>query len=208
MVYRIFLASLVLVSFGGGAWSQGVEQTSLQMESGSIMPTWDVKWYVLTAPEAFGPAPIGRSTFPLEFSHDWGSGPLFLTYSDRIGFKASTIIYVPFKAEVGFRFVATARNGLELYIDGHKVFDYYAVVDDVNVDEWYVLSPGLHRLELRYQHWTGVAYIAFEVGIESDAALWFVLALQQELEALNEQIRVLQQRVAALEEEIDRLRSQ
>lgn len=205
---RIFAVSLLFVGVSVGAWCQGIQQTSLQIQVTGIMPTWDVRWYILTDPEVFGPSPVGRSVLPLEFARDWGSGPVYSTYRDRIGFKAFTTIYVPFDVELGFRFVATARNGLELYIDGRKVFDYYAVVDDVNIDEWYVLPPGLHRLELRYQHWTGVAYISFELGVETDAALWFALALLQQLDTLNEQIQALQQRVATLEERLDQLESE
>lgn len=207
MASRLFLV-LVFVGAGVGAWCQGSQQTSLQTQVSGIMPTWDVRWYVLTSPEVFGPNVIGRSTFPLEFARDWGSGALYLTYKDRIGFKAFTSIYVPFDIEIGFRFVVTARNGVELYIDGRRVFDYYAVIDDVNVDEWHVLSPGLHRLELRYQHWSGVAYIRFELGIESDAALWLVLGLQKQLETLSQQIQVLQQRITSLEEELEQALSQ
>lgn len=214
---RLVLLWLVLGGIAMSVWCWGAQQTvdsinpiGSRIQVRDIMPTWDVRWYILVDPEGFGPRPIGRTTFPLEFAQDWGRGPLYLTYRDRIGFIATTTIYVPFDSPIGFRVVATARNGLELYINRWEAFDYYAIFDDVNVDEWYILQPGLNLLELRYQHWEGEAYIYFEVGIETDPVLWFAVAFQQQLEilneqleALNEQYQILQQRIAVLEERLE-----
>jgi len=207
-MFKFLLNTLWMVVFGTSfVFAQAMQPTGLQVDPDSSMPQWEVYWYVLTEPGVFAPHVIGRSFFPLEFVKDWGLGPVYSVYEDRIGFKASTTIYVPFDFDVGFRFIANARNGLAFYIDGRKIFDHYAVLDDVNVDQWYTLSPGWHRLELHYQHWTGEAYVSFEIGVETDALLWYGLTLQRKLDALSEQISVLQQKITALEEEISRLKA-
>lgn len=189
-------------------FAQVAKASGLQTDYETLMPQWDVVWYPLAKPGVFGPHAIGRSKWPLEFKKDWGFGPVYSVYENRIGFKAYTTIYVPFDFEVGFRFVATARNGLALYIDGKEVFNYYAVFDDVNVDRWYTLSPGLHRLELHYQHWTGEAYVNFEIGVETDASLWFSIVLERRLKDLVKQVELLQQRIHALEEALGEISSQ
>ena len=170
---------------------------------GTINPTWDVHWYVMSSPGDFTQQEIGESSFPLNFSYDWGYGTVYAGYEDYIGFKAYLNIYVPVSKE--FYFEIGADDGAALYIDGEqvlKLWSRYTLFRGYNKTCWYELSAGWHRLELWFFEWTGKASILFKI---SDIKEWKSQLIWKNLQDLQTKIDALEAKERSLQDEVETL---
>ncbi len=167
---------------------------------GTINPTWDVHWYVMTSPGIFGQQEIGESSFSLNFSHDWGYGPIYAGHADRIGFKAYLNLYVPVSKE--FYFEIGADDGAALYIDGEpvlKLWSLYRLFRGHNKACWYELSAGWHSLELWFFEWTGDASMLFNM---SDLAEWRDQLIWKNLQDLQGRLEGVEAKERSLQDEV------
>ncbi len=155
----------------------------------TINPTWRVTWYEVVSPRVFG-RELGTSSFPLNFSRNWGYGNIFRQHQDHIGFKATLSFYVPQPKD--FHFEIAADDGAALYIDGKLVisdlWSLYTFIRGHTKSCWYRLSAGLHNFELWYFEWEGKASVKFSL---SDLHEWQTQLIWKTLKNLTDKIGAL-----------------
>ena len=125
----------------------------------ALEPTssWEVHWYEVVEPGVFGDE-MGVTTFPLNFSFDWGYGRVYKKW-DHVGFRAWAMIYI--SSDAYCYFSISANNGVSLYVDGKKIIDHWNKKGPGNYSIRYFLAAGWHKLELHYYEWEDKAWLSF-----------------------------------------------
>jgi len=132
-----------------------------------VFAQWDVTWRTLTGDLQWG-AEVGTSKFSGTFDYNWGSGIVFLTYDDFIGFEATMQVRMQRDGPVTFTIGSDDVSWLDvddmsevifLGAGGYKTGSYTMY-----------LSQGAHTLTLWYYDKRGYARVSFEC--DSDILMW------------------------------------
>lgn len=124
---------------------------------------WAVEWSTLSGDLEWG-GTVGSASFAGEFDYSYGSGQIFGSYDDYIGFIATATINVPRSGPISFRI--GSDDGSRLLVDGTLVIDNwnrgsYRVKNTV-----LNLNPGIHSLTFRYYEVTGNARVSFSTDLD------------------------------------------
>jgi hypothetical protein len=194
----------------------------------SLSNCWDVMWYDMEYPGEFGIC-IKRESFPFQFSKDWSDGkilnfPASFIYpqwrDDKVGFKAHCELYVP-EAQT-YSFTVAANNGFRLWIDDNLVLDSWQRL--IGKKGWRTgrakreLSIGFHKLALWYYEWDEAAEVSFKTTLtpfdlaglseEHEHCLTQLILLQERVQKLEEENKMLEEDKVTLQAEVSKLEKQ
>jgi hypothetical protein len=129
---------------------------------------WQVTWYTITVSGQWG-ASIGTQLFDSTFYYNWGSGSVYGSYSDGIGFKAQANFYL--EAAGMYTFTLGSDDGSRLYIDEAIAINLWSEHDYQEDSSLQGLSEGWHNMTIWYYDWTGPARVYFNVD-KGDLFTW------------------------------------
>jgi len=169
----------------------------------SLLPlagNWDVQFYKVLYSWGYFGSTIGDKlydVFPSLFHMDWGEGAIVGAYSDKVGFKATNWIYVPYK--MGVKFIVGGDDGYRLYIrkrgqSWSRIISNWSTHGYEKTEVTKTLTEGYYDLRLEWYEWSGSASITFimipppiptedlnvhfwmeQTGINAILSLWDVL---------------------------------
>lgn len=189
LIIAILVSSLISISVTmqwargpkgdqGDLGPQGLQgqqgEQGLQGESGKdgrevVFAQWSVFWRTLTGDLEWG-AEVGTSKFSGTFDYNWGSGIVFLTYDDFIGFEATMQVRMQRDGPVTFTIGSDDVSWLDVD-DMNEVIFLGAGWGYKTGSYTMYLSQGTHTLTLWYYEKRGDARVSFEC--DSDILMWY-----------------------------------
>src|SRR5436309_5076544 len=179
-VVVVIVMGTVLLSLSAGHFqvsTPGRGGPKLVSDAAGVESTWQGTWYTLvdtgSGPSCTGV--LGTEAWPATFAKDWGTGPVFATYSNNLCFGATITVYVRQSGAYHFD-LKNVDDGARLFdANGNVLFEFSCGSFNCPVQSGKDVNLVQGKSELGLQFWqyggrASVSFLAQDTSIFRNGA--------------------------------------